>query len=59
MEENKSTTAVSLENLETFKTEMESVIDEKVKTAAGVTFATTAQIKVLFAEAPANGEEET
>ena len=57
MEENKI--AVSLENLEEFKTEMDAKVDEKVKAAAtaGVTFATTEQIKALFAEAPAEENE--
>ena len=62
MEENKNTTAVSLENLETFKAEMDAKVDEKVKAAAtaGVTFATTDQIKALFTDAPADeGEENT
>lgn len=56
MEENKSTTAVSLENLETFKAEMSAMVDKKVENAAtaGVTFATTAQIKSLFAESGEN-----
>lgn len=53
MEENKNNIAVSLENLETFKAEMDAKVDEKVKTVAGMTFATTDQIKALFAEAPA------
>lgn len=59
MEENKSAIAVSLENLEEFKAEMDAQVDEKVKNAAsaGVTFATTEQIKALFAEAPAAGDE--
>ena len=55
MEENKNTTAVSLENLETFKAEVDTMVDKKIAEApaAGVTFATTDQIKALFAEAPA------
>ena len=59
MEENKNTTAVSLENLETFKAEMNAEVEKKIAEApaAGVTFATTEQIKALFAEAPA--EENT
>lgn len=60
MEENKNTIAVSLENLDAFKSEMEAVVDNKIAAApsASVTFATTEQIKALFAETPANGTEE-
>lgn len=57
--ENKSTIPVSLENLETFKTEMDASVDGKIANIpAGTTptFATEAQIKALFAETPAGGE---
>ncbi len=52
----KNTTPVSLQNLEDFKGEMETVIDSKIAAApaAALTFATTEQIKALFAETPAN-----
>lgn len=56
MEENKSNIAVSLENLETFKAEVDAMVEDKVNGAAtaGVTFATTEQIKALFAEGGEN-----
>lgn len=52
MEESKNEIAVSLENLGSFKSEMEAVIDKKIAAApaASVTFATTEQIKAMFAE---------
>lgn len=58
MEQNNSNIAVSLENLEEFKGEMDALVDQKIAAApaATVTFATTAQIKALFAETPSNGE---
>lgn len=60
MEENKSTIPVSLENLETFKAEMDKSVDGKIAEIPGATpqtFATEAQIKALFAETPATGKE--
>lgn len=59
MEENKNTIAVSLANMEEFKAEMSAEVDKKIAAvpAGSVTFATTEQIKALFAEAPA--EENT
>lgn len=50
--ENKETTAVSLKNLEEFKTEMDAVVEKKLEGVgtSGFTFATTEQIKALFAE---------
>lgn len=61
MEENKNIIPVSLKNLEEFKGEMDASVDAKVAAATTptLTFATTAQIKALFAEAPAQGEEGT
>lgn len=55
MEENKNAIAVSLANLEEFKSEMSSEVDAKIAAVptGSVTFATTDQIKALFAEAPA------
>ncbi len=55
MEENKNI-PVSLENLGEFKAEMDASIDKKVAAATTptLTFATTEQIKALFAE---TGEE--
>ncbi len=51
-----NTKAVSVENLATFKTEMEAVVDKKITAAGGnVTYATEADIKALFAE-PTGGE---
>lgn len=59
-EENKSTIPVSLENLGTFKAEMDTAVDAKIAAIPGTyapTFATEAQIKALFTEAPANDGE--
>lgn len=56
MEENKNNIPVSLENLGEFKAEMDASVDRKVAAATTptLTFATTEQIKALFAE---TGEE--
>lgn len=46
-----NTKAISIENLATFKTEMEAAVDKKIAAAGGnVTYATEAEIKALFAE---------
>lgn len=55
-EANKSTIPVSLENLETFKAEMDTAVDTKIAAipaTPALTFATQEQIKALFTAAPA------
>lgn len=48
---------VTTENLGTFKTQMESVIDEKVAAAGGtVTYATEADILALFADSSSDSD---
>lgn len=58
-EENKSTIPVSLENLGTFKAEMDAAVTKKIEAIPGTTptFATEAQIKALFAETPTGTDE--
>ena len=48
----KSKTAISLENLEEFKEEMDKAVDKKVEaaTTADMNFASSEQIKAIFAE---------
>jgi len=46
-----NTKAISIENLATFKNEMEAEVDRKITAAGGnVAYATEEEIKALFAE---------